>query len=947
MGLLYIEPLENSEGNAGWATHINIFQDTVASGQFAISLLTAENSVAMDKFFTVETFALQIIRRLLNPQAELLEEPVRNTLLLNCLKRAMHRTGIEIGRNMLTAYVREMDELLSAFMASEMSGEPFFDVSASSQDRLLFEAYAEEYMSAMHSLRERGYFDAYGAVREAITLIPSSDITFSHVHIWNIPFIDDLLCLFIKTLLCVTDVTYHVSISDGGAVASSLASRLGGAFNATPLADAHTRFRDALRLTGYPDMQREVEEVARRVTFSSQKGDVRGIVVAARNIDAYVDMLRSVFQRYGLRSARFPARRYADGRAFVFFDSLLKLAIRKDNTDALLHLLSHEYLRLPVSELAKLRGTAQVSTIEGMFQTLTQSDSEEAKGAAERIREFVKSLPDFSTPAGASRWRDMVLGMYSLVQGAVSSSEAVAECLSFVTGMLHLCDHVEACGLELSGSEFAELMYSFALSSRFSSTEIVDDGLYITDVGLLTFARPSHLFLLGLDSDSFPGNTPSLHFIPSLKSHIRVQLSLRSDGHIRRQLLRYQFLHALSLADQRFISFVYLGADGQRKIPSPFVLELMQKDEDGVSLLQHVEENCRPLSEFFPTGEGVCTPDAERYASINQISDYFNSYTQQRAKRSSDLLSENGMPWDLPLELMRQSDELSFSPSKLNEFRKCGFRYFARFQMKLEPSKEVMAALESGNIIHCALNKIYSSMSIQEICDLDDSNIARLVDEKVRDCLPGKGPPSARYEFFLRSVAAAVASFLIADRERERGRGNTVHALESQFTFSLSSGQTAFTLCGRIDRVEKLADTGYLFLMDYKTGSPSRFKDYFKPKGAINDFEIPVYSLYLASAYGKMAGAFYIYAGAPVSEKKANGFWRKSLSTFLPPELARDISIEEDTLFEERLNSFSEEILRTVSSIVDGRSFTLEPQKDECRTCEYYALCRYRQFRQG
>lgn len=198
--------------------------------------------------------------------------------------------------------------------------------------------------------------------------------------------------------------------------------------------------------------------------------------------------------------------------------------------------------------------------------------------------------------------------------------------------------------------------------------------------------------------------------------------------------------------------------------------------------------------------------------------------------------------WDGNLSSMADAEWLPLhqktSPTSLETYAVCGYRYFAKSVLHLnfveEPDERAMMdAAARGSLIHDVLEEFFIAQQKRGRPQPDEAWSAADAEELMSilkrhlDGAELKGlrglPIYAVHE--ARSIRADLKAFLDADTEFRRSTGAVPHAFEHYIPEQEIAG---VTLRGRVDRIDRTPDGAHAWVIDYKTG---------KKDDGLNDLE--------------------------------------------------------------------------------------------------------------
>ncbi|MEX0682292.1 MAG: PD-(D/E)XK nuclease family protein [Dehalococcoidia bacterium] len=175
------------------------------------------------------------------------------------------------------------------------------------------------------------------------------------------------------------------------------------------------------------------------------------------------------------------------------------------------------------------------------------------------------------------------------------------------------------------------------------------------------------------------------------------------------------------------------------------------------------------------------------------------------------------------------------SPTSLENYGACGYKYFARSVLRLntveEPDeREMMDAAERGTLIHHVLERFFREQQAQGRPKVRESwtpeDAARLVaiarEELERAQARGLTGLAIYAHHESRTIVADLEAFL---REDSLFRAET-GAIPTDFEVAIPHTNIAgVTLRGRVDRVDRTPDGHAAWVIDYKSGSTYEVRD--------------------------------------------------------------------------------------------------------------------------
>ena len=222
-----------------------------------------------------------------------------------------------------------------------------------------------------------------------------------------------------------------------------------------------------------------------------------------------------------------------------------------------------------------------------------------------------------------------------------------------------------------------------------------------------------------------------------------------------------------------------------------------------------------------------------------------NGWGVQLARASSDFTEYDGnlgAQVDAEVFSLPRIDDQAFSPSQLQSWATCGFKYFLKYVLEIadrdDPERtDELSALDRGSLIHIALEEfIRGELDSPPRPNEQWSEAARARLHKIVDDECAKYEQAGRISRYVNwrvqqdDLHDLLDNFLAADNEFRRKHSATPHRVELDFgantgrivPFTLPNGDS-ITLRGKVDRVDLTAD-GRVLVSDYKSGNGDKYK---------------------------------------------------------------------------------------------------------------------------
>ena len=223
-----------------------------------------------------------------------------------------------------------------------------------------------------------------------------------------------------------------------------------------------------------------------------------------------------------------------------------------------------------------------------------------------------------------------------------------------------------------------------------------------------------------------------------------------------------------------------------------------------------------------------------------------------RARRSRQFTAWDGNLAELQ-ERSRLELQRSVSPTSLENYGVCGFRYFAKSVLGLYPvdepeERDMMDAASRGSLIHKILERFFQAQQLRgrpkqyEAWTGDDrESLMRLADEELAQAEERGVTGLSVYSMHeARTIKADLRRFLDEDTLFRQRTG----ALPKRFETNIPEIEVAgVTLKGIVDRVDETMDGKQAWVIDYKSGSNEEYKA-IKPENPLaggTKLQLPVY----------------------------------------------------------------------------------------------------------
>lgn len=397
-----------------------------------------------------------------------------------------------------------------------------------------------------------------------------------------------------------------------------------------------------------------------------------------------------------------------------------------------------------------------------------------------------------------------------------------------------LVNALEQCAVHLEktelGSEEFSRLFSLALSQYdVSAIPVSLDRVTVADANRIAHRETEILFLLRADSGSIPACEPE----PGLFSDrdrdallsFDIELAPKQEGRLQRELtISYE---TCAVPRERLYISYAAAVGGEERVPCFLWERLGKLFPDSGAMTAGESRLAAPVPALELAGRSEALADALR-------GDLRCAPIVERLERAAGW--NRGSLTPVGVEALFGS-AVPMSATRLDLFNSCHFSHFLRFGLDARPRREAkFRPTEYGTFVHEVLERVLGQAkanggvsALAENETLRHKLAADAADAYVEQSLTGLEEESARFRYlFERMKAAAVAvtdsvveELALSDFEPARfelgfGRGKELPPVE------VDNGMT-LRLSGFVDRVDQWERDGkrYLRVVDYKTGKKS------------------------------------------------------------------------------------------------------------------------------
>ena len=629
----------------------------------------------------------------------------------------------------------------------------------------------------------------------------------------------------------------------------------------------------AVSVTSFADPASEIRGIARSIRRLVRAEGLRYRDIALLSGDpvSYGDLVRRIFTEEGIPFFVDEKRSILGEPLIEFVRALLALMDDGWTGEIITRLLRTGYLPVAEDLVYRLENYILALGLRGKrafhepFLLIYPGEDPAEVPALNAARRAILSVLDpfeeaFRTPHATVRMR--VRALYDLISAlelqqktadraaqlkSAGDVTGAAELLRLYPVLIDILDRLVGVlgDTSLSISDFTSLLETAFSETRFGLIPPGNDAVMVCDMERSRLSSVDVLFFAGCNEGLLPKAVPPGGLLTEADREVLLRAGIRLAPSAREELIRSRYYLYLALTrpeKQLRLTFTRMGGDAQEMRPS-YILGLIRR------ILPR-------LSETVETD--VSLSGTETYADgLRYLAGRIRTITEETAPAfralaaslSEDPGSRAGVAKILGAARLSRPPEsigeenaralygatLTGSATRLEQYAKCPFSYFAAFGLKLSERYEFSpSGLDRGNILHTALENFSRALPDEGLRwqDLSDGDLASRVRSAVEDAAAVYGNrlfmSSARSQYEIGRLARMAERSVWAMREQLRAGAFDTAAYEKAFRENgngisdiLMPDGTSLRLTGRIDRLDlSFSEKAvYVKIMDYKTGN--------------------------------------------------------------------------------------------------------------------------------
>lgn len=429
---------------------------------------------------------------------------------------------------------------------------------------------------------------------------------------------------------------------------------------------------------------------------------------------------------------------------------------------------------------------------------------------------------------------------------------------------------VDAVGGAFSLESFGRALRA-NLEARYLREHGLGEGVLVADYRSAAGLRFRRVLLCGAFEGAFPSSAEGEGLLDEAEwARLRQHFPRLEDGAARLERNLKAARQAMAAAGERlaWLAPLYEPAGTREYYPSPLMARAAATIDPQVRTAgdlrsavqgQRLRRGTSPLA-LSLRGPLLDAAELRLRQAVLAQREGDGAAIRQRHERALDMLrsrrGEAFTEWDGNLSQLGESDWLELhstvSPTSLEQYATCGFRYFNRSLLRLnvieEPEeRETMEAAPRGSLIHRILERFFRDQQQRgrpaagEAWTAADRNeLWRLLEEELQaDRERGLTGLDVFAEHELRTLRADLSSFLEHDTAFRQETG----AVPREFEIHIPEVNVGgITLRGVVDRIDYSPDGRRAWVIDYKSGGTYAYKNMeADPFAGGTKLQLPVY----------------------------------------------------------------------------------------------------------
>ncbi|MBI3313744.1 MAG: exodeoxyribonuclease V subunit gamma [Candidatus Omnitrophica bacterium] len=726
-------------------------------------------------------------------------------------------------------------------------------------------------------------------------------------------------------------------------------------------------------------MEGEIEMIARSIETLHKQGDYRfsDFAVLLRQIAGYESVIRSVFNRYQIPVEIHERERLGFSPMLQVITTLLRIFRDEWKRADLIGFLKSSYvltLGKEKKDSAWVHALEHKAMAKGIFRgrELWLSEGGQAVKILAALEDELRGAKTF--PQIKKTMLNAVTKIFGIFQIVDSLEEYVRRDAASFKRFEAILDEIgmsfsrtSEVTAEISFDQFADRFFRLVDLDLYSLPEKDKNKVQVYDVSLARQKEYRVVYVAGLLEKKFPVQIKEDAVLSDWER--RLFNEVRKDEVLkerlpRQSIERYLFYLAVTRAREKLIlTYPRLDLEGREALPSWYVSEVKALFDDSLIIKNIQKQN---LARPFPELEQVITARelemsvmGELWAApkdgsqkeplilylVNEL--LKNENSREKFRRAFYEIREELT--DTRIAGTAAFRALELSPTSLEKYAGCPFKYFADRALELRDPEEDETSRTRGTILHKVLEEFFKAWSGRPGNFKDPEKIREKIipwlDEALRE---NPFINEKKYQFELEYASLLEILERFTGEELERLSQAPLKPRYFEFGFGMEEGGAPsleielekgekFKIRGKIDRIDVDVEEKAGLVIDYKTSREFK-KDDLKTGAAL---QLPIYLLVLEKILGLQPAGAEIYS---IKGRKNSGFYLDEYARLFPGLSSRKMILTAGEFRNVLAGAvrFIQEFVRNMR----GLKIEARPRKiDECNYCSYASVCRIEKWR--
>jgi len=723
----------------------------------------------------------------------------------------------------------------------------------------------------------------------------------------------------------------------------------------------------------------EIELIARQIHKLYATGQYRysDFAVLFRQIRHYAPVIAAVFARYGILAEIHERDQLKFSSWIAAASSVLSVFREGWKREHLFAFLKSGYVRQfgknKARDEAWLALFEQRAFIEGVTETREAWLADWKQGEAENLAEFnqkktetLKELADLEDRFRAAQSAEEhirifkqavydTFGILEISDHYTTFTRRDAACVKRFEALLEeiLGYFLKSPSHETSFEAFADHFLGLVELDVYSLHERDKNRVQVYGISMARQKEYKVVFVAGLLEKVFPQQVREDPLLSDwerklMNGGMKHPLAERLP---RQNIERYLFYLALTRAKERlYLSYPHLDFEGKESLPSFYLEEVKGLFGDHLPVIR------QDLAHPFPgIGEAITRRELEAsvIGSLRTAGEQAPVLKEVLAQLSGDPGSRERLLSALePVEAKILDEKIlkeghfeiaETSPTRLETYAKCPFRYFADKILKLQDTDEDIRAMQKGSILHHVLQQYFDPTKKKDPKEALATFIAREIDEGLKRH-PMVWPEPYQEALDRQELSRMLLDFLKVETERLRHSAFKPCRVEYSFgdfgedhtqALEIEGEGMKVRLRGRVDRIDTDPEEKFAVVMDYKRSY--KFKIANLELGTA--LQLPLYLLAAQKHLGLAPLGAEIYS---IRDHKRTGFYCEEIARLFEKEFSSRSYLPED-VFGKVLGRARAFVIKFTKAIVSA-AIPVKPR--DCESfCPYDTVCRVEKWR--